>query len=242
MKEAAKGGVLRRHGGSVEGIDFHDPAEAVRFVRFLVDIETVLELPPSLPKTRNAVAGIALGLIAAEVLGTGASRHAMVRPEVAVEVFLRGEIGAPGGPSAGAVVERAEDELACGIGGRLESIMARRRTVDLHLGNARGDAAVVGAVEHDAPILALARDLDDAHAMGHHLDVDQLGGHVLEAGGVLALADAGEHHLFVGVFVIDAEETAPARVIEREEGDVVVVVAELLQLGGRALRRWIERG
>ena len=130
--------------------------------------------------------------------------------------------------------------LAVGIGAGLEARIAGRRTVDLHLGVAGADAAVVGAVEHDAPILSLARDLDDAHPMGRHLDVDELCRHVLEAGGVLALADAWEHHLFVGVFVIDAEQAALAAVIEREEGDIVVVVAELLQLRGSALCRRIE--
>ena len=63
--------------------------------------------------------------------------------------------------------------------------------------------------------------------MRRHLDIDELCRHVFEAGNVLALADAWEHHLFVGVFVIDAEEPALAAAIEREEGDVVVVVAEL---------------
>ena len=76
--------------------------------------------------------------------------------------------------------------------------------------------------------------------MGGHLDVDELCRHVLEAGGVLTLADAGKHHLFVGVFVIDAEDAALASVIEWEEGDIVVVVAELLQLRGSTLCRRIE--
>src|SRR4029079_756992 len=116
----------------------------------------------------------------------------------------------------------------------------RRRAVDLYLGVAWADAAVVLAVEHDAPILPLARDLDDAYPMRRHLDVDELGRHVLEARGVLALADAWEHHLFVSVFVIDAEQAALAAIIEREEGDIVVVVAELLQLRGSTLRRRVE--
>ena len=240
MAEAAERGVLHRNGGRIEWIDLHDPAEAVRLVRLLVDIEAVVEFAPGLPEARNAVTGVALGLVAAEALGAGASRHAMVRPEIAVEVLFRGEVGAPRRLAAGAIVERAEDGLARRVGAGLEPRIARRRTVDLHLGVAWADAAVIGAVEHDAPILAFARDLDDAHAMRRHLDVDELRRHVLEAGGVLALADAWEHHLFVGVFVIDAEEAALAAVIEREEGDIVVVVAELLQLRGSALRRRIE--
>src|SRR6185503_14009034 len=135
--------------------------------------------------------------------------------------------GAPRRLAAGAIVERAEDGLGRGIGARLEARIASRRTVDLHLGVAGTDAAVIGAVEHDPPILSLARDLDDTDPMRRHLDIDELCRHVFEAGNVLALADAWEHHLFVGVFVIDAEEPALAAAIEREEGDVVVVVAEL---------------
>ena len=41
------------------------------------------------------------------------------------------------------------------------------------------------------PILAVASDLDDAHPMRRHLDIDQLGRHLLEAGRVLTLLDAG---------------------------------------------------
>jgi hypothetical protein len=78
--------------------------------------------------------------------------------------------------------------------------------------------------------------------MGGHFDIDELRRHVLEAGRVLALDDAGEHHLFIGVFVIHAKQAAFAAVIKGEEGNVVVVVAELLQLRGGALCRWIEGG
>ncbi len=75
--------------------------------------------------------------------------------------------------------------------------------------------------------------------MGRHLDIDELRRHVGKADQVLA-GNAGEHHLFIGVFVIDAEEAAGAVRIEREEGDVVVVIAELLQLRGGALLQGIE--
>ncbi len=112
MTEAAESGVLHRHGARVEGIDFHDPAETVRLVRLLVDIETVLKLPPSLPEAGNAIARITLGLVAAESLRPGSTRHAMVRPEVAVEILLRSEVGAPGRFSAGTIVERAENGFA----------------------------------------------------------------------------------------------------------------------------------
>ena len=75
--------------------------------------------------------------------------------------------------------------------------------------------------------------------MGRHLDIDEFRRHVGKAEQVLA-GNAGEHHLFIGVFVIDAEQPALPAVVEREEGNVVVVVAELLQLRGGALLQGIE--
>jgi peroxiredoxin len=113
------------------------------------------------------------------------------------------------------------------------------RTVDADDSRKRADAAVMGAVEHDAPSIAVAGDLNDGHAMGGHLDLDQFRRHLLEAGRVLA-PDAREHDLLVGVFVIDAEESARPALIERDEAHIVVVVAELLQLRRGTLRAWIE--
>ena len=52
--------------------------------------------------------------------------------------------------------------------------------------------------------------------------------------------DARKHDLLVGIFVIDAEQGTASLVIEREEGDIVVVVAELLELSGGALLQRIE--
>ena len=92
------------------------------------------------------------------------------------------------------------------VGACLAAGHARGRAVDRHLGRERADAAVVAAVEHRAPLVAIARDLDDGDAMRCHLDIDQLRRHVLEAGKVLPLLEPREHELFVGVFVIDAEQ------------------------------------
>src|SRR5262245_56919954 len=112
MTEAAEHGVLHRNGSRVEGIYFHDPAEAVRLVRLLIDVEAILEFAPGLPEAGNAVTGIALVLIAAETLGPGAAWHAMVRPEIAVEILLGGQVSAPRRLASGAIVERAENGLA----------------------------------------------------------------------------------------------------------------------------------
>ena len=77
--------------------------------------------------------------------------------------------------------------------------------------------------------------------MGRHLDVDALlvgrGDRELVA---LDLHDAREHQVFVGVFVIDDEQAMLRRTVDRDEADIVVVVAELARLGFRRLVRRIE--
>ncbi len=211
VAEAAERGVLHRHRMRIERIDLDDPAEAVRLVRLLVDIEAVDELAPGLPQARHAVALIALGLSAAEARRRLAALRAEFAPEIAVEIFLGGEIGAPRRDPSGAIVERAEDVPARRIGARLHPLMTGRRSIDGHRRVGGADAAVVGAVEHGAPPILALRDLDDGDAMGRHFDRDQLGRHVGKADQVLA-GDAGEHDLLVGIFVIDAEKAAPAAV------------------------------
>ena len=47
MLEAAQRGVLARGGGRVVGIDFHDPAETVGFVRGFIDAEPLIHLVPA---------------------------------------------------------------------------------------------------------------------------------------------------------------------------------------------------
>ena len=77
--------------------------------------------------------------------------------------------------------------------------------------------------------------------MRRHFDLDQFRRHVRKADRVLP-DQVREHDLFVGVFVIDAEQPAVAAVFQREERDVIVVVAELLELRCGALLKRVERG
>ena len=98
----------------------------------------------------------------------------------------------------------------------------------------RNPAVVLSIAGHAPPARCLFLDLDDSTAVGGHLDVDKFGRHAREADCVLT-AQTGEHDLFVGVFVVDAEQAARACVIQRGETHVVVVVAELAQLRGRRL-------
>ena len=163
----------------------------------------------------------------------------MVGPKVKVKVLFGGQIGAPRSHAAGAIIQRPDDAIAGSIVAGLQAFVAGRRTVDRHLGE-RADASVIATVAHDLPFIAVADDFHDGDAMCSHLDIDKLLRHVLEASRVLTFLQAREHQFFIGVFVIDAENPVLARAIDRKIGDVVVVVAELLQLRGSALLERIE--
>ena len=65
--------------------------------------------------------------------------------------------------------------------------------------------------------------------MGGHFDLHQLFGHALKPGAVLT-AQTGEHHLFIGVFVVHAKHAARRVLVQRPEADIVVVVTKLLEL------------
>ena len=149
MLETAKGGALLRGGGGIAGIDFHHPAEAVRLLGMLREIEALVEPVPAKARILGgqAVAGGALVQL-----------QLALAAEVAVEVLLAGEVGAPGGLAIGAVVEGAKGGAPLGIGLGLEQGMARRRAAQCH-----GD-------QH----LGLV-------AGRHHYGVGHRGGHGLEA-------------------------------------------------------------
>ncbi len=88
--------------------------------------------------------------------------------------------------------------------------------------------------------------------MSGHLDVDALLigrsdverldhlARVLAVGFLHNLHDAREHQVFVRIFVIDDEEAVLGGAVERDEADIVIVVAELASLGFWRLVRGIE--
>jgi hypothetical protein len=127
VAQAAERGVLDRLGVPIEWIDLDDPAEPVRLVRLLVDIETVDELAPGLPQPGHAVARIALGVIAAQAFRRLAALGAEIAPQIAVEILLGRQIRPPGRHPAGAIVERAENARARRVGARLQPVVAGRR-------------------------------------------------------------------------------------------------------------------
>ena len=79
--------------------------------------------------------------------------------------------------------------------------------------------------------------------MGCHLDVHARAVGVLDGDlAVLDRDDAGEHQVFVGVFVVHAQQAAVGRALQRHEAHEVVVVAELAALGLGGLGRGVELG
>ena len=235
--DAAERGALLRHRIRIHRIDLDDPAEAVRLVRLLADVEAVVVARPFVGALRHAVALVVLrlGVIGGELAG-----------EIAVKILLRRDVGAPGRHAAGAVVDRAEHLHAARVGAGLQAVVAGGRTGDLHFG-VGGDATVVGRVGHHLPFAVDLADFDDRVAVRRHLDVDLLLGERRRLDDLLSLLlddrdDAGEHELRVGVFVVHQEQTVLRRSFERDEADEVVVVAELPallvgRLCGRVERR-----
>ncbi len=223
--EAAHGRALDRDRGRIERIDLDHPAEAIDLVRLLRDVEAVMEFAPGIPLAGGPVAaqGLPLGR---QGLGGGFA------PEVAVEVLLAGEPRSPRRHAAGAVVEHAAHGRAGGIARRLEAHMARGGSGKLDLGLSRDAARVLGGGD-DRPAVPLALHLEHRAAVRHHLGVDDVLGHACEVVvPAAALSDAAEHQLAVRVLVIDDEQAVIGAPVERHEAEKVVVVAELLSLGG----------
>lgn len=107
-----------------------------------------------------------------------------------------------------------------------------------HLCGTGINAAGIAAAVHHSPFTAgNLLNLDDAGAMCRHLDLDQRPCHIPEQPvlGVLP-AEAGEHHLFAGIFMVN-EKQATIRTLaaerQRQVADEVVIIAELPQLGLR---------
>ena len=221
--ETAQRGVLLRRGGGVEGVHFHDPAEAVGLVRVggVTGVEAgIVQLPLARRgRRRQAVA----------LVGRGRARG----DKVAVEVLLAGQDGAPRGGAAGAVAQRSFDGPAGGIVDCLHQGGARDRSGQL-VDRAVQVAAVQPRTLDVAPrlVLVLPLQFDHGQPVRGSPHCTDLGG---RHGG-------REHDVLVGVFVVGEEHRAAALAARNlEDVRVVVVVAELLLLRGRRLAVDIER-
>ena len=239
--EAAERGALDRDGSRIIGVVLDHPAEAVRLVRLLRHVEALDRLVPGVPPVRNAVALV--GLSERPRLGSGAA-------EIAVEVLLGHQHGAPGCLAAGAVVDRAQHLGPGGVGAGLEQLVAGGRAGERHLGLGRDAACVLAVLDHP-PAPVLLDDLDHRAAVRHHFDRALLGRLRSEAGladgiGVGALlGPAREHELRAGVLMVDMKQAMLGAVRaprQREVAHEVVVVAELPGLGVGSLVHRVEGG
>ena len=160
-------------------------------------------------------------------------------PEIVIDVLLAGEPGAPRRDTAGAIVEHAQHAAAGRIGLGLQSLVAGGGARDLHRRFGVDPPCVFRACDH-APLVALADNLDDRSANRRHFDGDQLRCHLGEEHVADVLpADAGEHQLLIGIFVVRDQEAMAGGIDgarHREIGEVVVVVTELALLRGCGLR------
>ena len=224
MLEAAERGALFRRRVRVERVDLDDIARAVRLVRVLRDVEALVRHGPGVAPVLQADA-VALHRVRHGKVGVGGG-------EIAVEVLLTGEIGAPGRPAVAAIVPGAERRGPGGVGRRLQQVEAAHGAGDLHR-RVRGDAPIEGRIEHRAPGAFLHLDLEDADAVPG-LALAHVVGILRQAGVAVAVNDRPVHKL-----VVDGEH-GPA--VGKEGGHAVIVVAEGPFLAGAgAARRMVER-
>src|SRR5688500_19343619 len=194
-REAPERGALHRRGFRIVGIDLDHPAEAVRLVRLLVQVESLDVAAPGI-----VAAALAADRVTLERAGLG--RLGGVAGEIELDVLLGGEDRIPGADAAGAVVERTEDPGARRIGARAQARAAGGRAGDARPG-ARGDATVVGTVVHHAPGAAGLRHLEHAEALRLHLDLDALARHL--RAGVLAV-ETWPYQVAAVVFMVHAKQ------------------------------------
>src|SRR5262249_24534697 len=148
----------------IERIDLDHEAEAIGLVLLLCEIEAIVKLAPGIEIAGHAIAGLVARF---RMIGIAASQ------EIAVDVLLAGEPGAPGRDAAPAIIEHAEPMPPARVGPGLQARMSGRRPSDLHrcIGI---DAAGIFRARYDAPPAVLAPHLDHAAADRRHLDRDCL--------------------------------------------------------------------
>ncbi len=230
--EPAERGALARGGGLVVRVELDHPAEAVRLVRVLGEVEALVGLVPLAVAGRDRVHGVDAVPLEGGLVGL---RHSVAVHEVLVEVLLAVQRGAPRRQTARAVVERAEHLPAGRVGRGPEQRRAGRRSGEPEGGRRREPPVVAPALPHRPPLAGVVDplDLDHGQPVGGHRDL------ALLDGGAVGAEHAGEHQFLVGVLVVDHQQralgTPEPGPLQRDHGHVVVVVAELLRLGGRRL-------
>ena len=216
--EATERRALDRGRVRVVGIVLDDPAETVRLVGLLAEVEARDRLVPGIAPLRlDAVTPVVSRLRRVSRVAAG---------EVAVEILLGHERRAPGSLAAGAIVDRAEDTGPGRVVAGLHPVVTGGRAGDPHLGVQRDAPRVLAVFDH-APFAAFHLDLNDRAVVGHHLDPRLLRR-------LRIPAEVGEHKLWVGVLVVGMNKPVLGVVRaqrQRHVGEEIAVVAELLCLG-----------
>ena len=223
MLEAAKGRALHRHRIRIIGIEFDNPAEAERLIRFFFDIETINVIGPG-------IGSLVADAIAAEAFGMRGLRD--IATEIEVEVFLSRRHRAPRRIPAGAIIQRAEHLPPGGVGFGLQQIMPGGGAGNPHRGRGR-DAAIEAAFLGIAPAAIFLADFYHCKSMGHDFGLGLFGTHALA--GSTPSPKASPHQIGVGVFVVHHQKPVIAALAAQRQGeevDVIIIVAEL-----RGLRR-----
>jgi hypothetical protein len=221
--EAPQHGVLLGGRRGIERINLDDPAEAVGLVLVsgVVGVEArVIEFP--------LACGGRVGEAVPLVGGRGSGRN-----EVALEILLAGQDGAPRRGAAGAVAQRAVDPAAGRVGRSLDQRGPGGGSGELVAG-AVEVAAVQRRALHVSPrsVLVLALQLDHGQPVRRLADGADLGGghRRREHDGVVCVLVVGEEH-----------RTAALATGDFEDVRVVIVVAELALLRRGSLRIEVER-
>ncbi len=230
--EAAERRMLYRRRGRIVGIVFDDPAEAIRFVRLLLDVEAGEIIAPR---------GVHPRLDAVTLIVRGFRRLLRIAVEETVEILLARKNRAPRGDAARAVVERAHDPPAGGIGRGAKTRMTGGGPAQAVSGFLEREAAISLAVAHHRPASGRFLDLDHRKPVRRHVGLGLLARQPFDA--IVGLAESLEHQLGVGVLVVHAKQAA-RRVLrtprQRHIGHEVVVVTELTRLRGAALPAKVE--
>ena len=123
--EATQRRALYRRLDRVERVDLHHPAEAIFLVAviWIRQVETFIKV---LPAVTGSTIAKAVTLLLRRCRPGGLF---IGRSEVAVEILLAGEIGTPGGVTAGTVVDRTQSHVAVGSS---QQLVAGRRPTEVH--------------------------------------------------------------------------------------------------------------
>ena len=155
-----------------------------------------------------------------------------IATEIEVEVFLSRRHRAPGRITAGAIIQRAEHQSPGGVGLGLQQIMPGGGAGNLHRGRG-GDAAIEAAFLGIAPAAIFLADFHHCKSMGHDFGLGLFGIDPLARSA--AAAKPAPHQAGIGVFVVHHQKpviAALAALREREEIEVIIIVAELRGLCG----------